>query len=65
MALALDPMDKNFPKVLSAKQAVMSAVLTATVRVNDGQLRRKNSDRIAELLEQVRREDDPVARLFD
>lgn len=64
MELPLDPNDKNFPKVLSTKQSVMASVLTASVRVNDGALRKKNLDRIGELLEEVRRADDPITRLF-
>lgn len=55
MKLKLDPDDKNFPKVLSAKGAVMTAVLSATAKVNDGAFRKKNDDRIAELLEEVQR----------
>jgi len=54
MALALDPDDKNFPKILSAKGAVMTAVLSATAKVNDGAFRKRNDDRVAELLDEVR-----------
>jgi len=54
MALKLDPDDKNFPKILGTKQAVAASILTASVRVNDGALKAKNEDRIAQLLEEVR-----------
>lgn len=57
MDLPLDPNDKNFPKVLSVKKEVMASVLTASVRVNDGALRKRNNDRIGALLEEMRAED--------
>lgn len=63
MDLPLDPADKNFPKVLSIKKEVMSAVLTASVRVNDTSLRRRNNDRIGLLLEEVNAAD-PLTELF-
>lgn len=56
MKLELDPLDKNFPKVLSSKNAVMSSVLTATVRVNDGDLRRKTDDGIAKVMKMIEAE---------
>lgn len=64
MDLPLDPADKNFAKVLSVKKEVMASVLTASVRVNDTSLRRKNNDKIGMLLEEVRAAD-PVAAMFD
>lgn len=57
MAITLDANDKNFPKVLSAKNAIMASVLTASVRVNDGALRKRSTDRIAALLEEVQQAD--------
>ncbi|MDE2426700.1 MAG: hypothetical protein KGO96_12415 [Elusimicrobia bacterium] len=63
MALDLDPMDKNFPKILSTKTAIMSAVLTATTRVNEGALRKKNNDRIGQLLDELNARD-PADELF-
>lgn len=57
MKLELDPLDKNFPKVLASKNSVMSSVLTATVRVNDGDLRRKSDDGIAKVLKMIAAED--------
>lgn len=54
-------MDKNFARVLAAKNAMTSAVLTASVRMNDGSLRKKNTDRIADLLAEVEKADDPIA----
>ena len=62
--MGLDPNDKNFPKLLSTKTAIMSSVLTATTRVNDGALRRKNNDRIGQLLEEMNRPDPVAAELF-
>lgn len=57
MNLELDPLDKNFPKVLSSKNAVMSSVLTATVRVNDGDLRRKTDDGILKVMKMIAAEE--------
>lgn len=57
MALPLDPLDKNFPKILSVKKEVMASVLTASVRVNDTALRRKNNDRIGSLLDEIKAEE--------
>ena len=64
LEMGLDPMDKNFPKLLSTKTAIMSSELTSTTRVNDGALRRKNNDRIGQLLEEMNRPDPVAAELF-
>ena len=64
MALPLEPWDKNFPKVLSTKTSVMASILTATTRVNDGALRRKNSDRVGQLLDEINRRDPVAEELF-
>jgi hypothetical protein len=63
MDLPLDITDKNFPKILSIKKEVMASVLTASVRVNDTSLRRKNNDRVGLLLEELNAAD-PLAALF-
>jgi hypothetical protein len=57
LRLELDPLDKNFPKVLSSKNAVMSSVLTATVRVNQSDLQRKTDDGIKKVLAAIEAED--------
>lgn len=57
LRLELDPLDKNFPKVLSSKNAVMSSVLMATVRVNQGDLQRKTDDGIKKVLAAIEAED--------
>jgi len=55
MAMPLpDSDDKNFAKVLATKQAVAQSILTATVRVNDGQLRKKSNDKVQSLLDELR-----------
>jgi hypothetical protein len=65
MKLGLDPRDKNFAAVLRAKNAVMSAAMTAMVRVDSSKLRARNNDRIAELLNELKQTDDPdVQELF-
>ena len=63
MDLPLDITDKNFSKILSIKKEVMASVLTASVRVNDTSLRRKNNDRVGLLLEELNAAD-PLAALF-
>ena len=55
MQIELDPDDKNFPKLLSAKSAVMSAVLSASTKVGDSTLRKQSTDKIGALLEEVKR----------
>jgi len=65
LELDLDTTDKNFPKLLSVKTSIMSSVLTATTRVNDGALRRKNNDRIGQLLEEINAPDPIAAQLFN
>lgn len=64
MDLKLDVNDKNFPKVLSVKKEVMASVLTASVRMNDGTLRKRNNDRIGALLEEMKVAD-ATRGLFD
>jgi hypothetical protein len=54
MAMQLDPNDKNFPKVLATKQAVASSILTASVRLGDASLRKKSSDKVQDLLDELR-----------
>lgn len=54
MELPLNPGDKNFAKILSVKQAIATALLTATVRVRPGDLRDKDDDGVANLLDEVR-----------
>lgn len=55
MEMKLDPDHKNFPKVLSTKQAIASSILTATARVRDGLLRPTGDDGLGSILDRVRR----------
>jgi hypothetical protein len=54
MALPLDINHKHFAKILSAKQAIATALLTATVRVRPGDLRDKDDDGVGALLAAVK-----------
>ena len=54
LELELNPEHKNFLRVLSAKQAASSSVLTATARVRDGLLRPVNDDGVEALLRRVK-----------
>jgi hypothetical protein len=54
MALPLDINHKHFSKILSVKQAIATALLTATVRVRPGDLRDKDDDGVGALLAAVK-----------
>jgi hypothetical protein len=54
LQLELNPEHKNFLRVLSAKQAASSSVLTATARVREGLLRPVNDDGVEALLRRVK-----------
>jgi len=54
MALKANPADASFAKIMTLKKEVMASVLSAGVRVNDAALRRKDTDKVAELLRQVK-----------
>lgn len=55
MELPLNPTDKNFGKLLSVKQAIATAVFTATTRVRPGDLRDRDDDGVGALLAIVKR----------
>lgn len=54
MALPLRRDDKDFLKIVAMKQAVSSSVMTAGVRLGDGSLRKKTTDKLGALLEEVK-----------
>ena len=54
MDLELDPEDKNFPRVLAAKQAMASSIFTASVRVDANSMRQQGGDRLGELIDRVK-----------
>ena len=54
MALDLDTSDKNFPRVLAAKQAMAQAVFTASIRSDASSFRKQTNDRLGELIEKVK-----------
>jgi hypothetical protein len=56
MEMKLDPEHKNFPKVLSVKQAIAQSMLTATARVRDGLLKPREDDGMDEVLRRIRGE---------
>ncbi len=64
MAMPLDPEQPNFAKVLAAKQAVASSMLTATARINAGLLRPQSDDgfeKVRQAMERARRGEDALA----
>ncbi len=54
MDLQLDPTDKNFAKVLAAKQAIASSMLTATARMRGGLLQPGAEDAVEKVLRLIR-----------
>ncbi len=50
MKMQLDPDERSFNKLLSVKQQITTAVLTATTRVRPGDLREREDDGVARLL---------------
>lgn len=60
MEMKLDPDDKNFPRVLAAKQSVASSIMTAAVRTKNDELNTRSTDKVAQLLEEI--EADEVRR---
>lgn len=54
MELPLEPSDKNFSRILATKQAIATAMLTATVRVRPGDLRDKDDDGVGLLLARLK-----------
>lgn len=59
MRMPLDPDERSFSKMLSVKQAITQAVLTATARVRPGDLRDRDDDGVGALLDAVKREGQP------
>lgn len=56
MKLKVDPTDKNFARLLSSQQAIIASVFSTTVRTNEEMLRKRQDDRMAELLETIEKE---------
>jgi len=54
MTLPEDATTADTLKLMSLKKEVMASVLSAGVRVNDGALRKKDEDKVAQLLERVK-----------
>lgn len=54
MDLELDPEDKHFARILSAKQAVSSSMFTASVRVDSSSLRKQTNDKLGEILNLIK-----------
>ncbi len=50
MRMPLDPDERSFSKLISVKQQITTAVLTATTRVRPGDLREREDDGVARLL---------------
>ena len=54
MRMELDPDERSFNKLMSVKQQITTAVLTATTRVRPGDLREREDDGMGKLLAQLR-----------
>jgi hypothetical protein len=50
MEMDLDPENKHFAKILSAKQAITQSMLTATARIRAGLLKPSEDDGMDEVL---------------
>ena len=66
MSLPLEPDDKDLMKKLTLKKEMSATIMAAAVRVNDSQLRRKETDKVGALLAEIkaktqRREEPEIA----
>ncbi|WP_287459531.1 hypothetical protein [Sphingomonas sp.] len=57
------PDSRDFARIFSLKKEVMATILSTVVRSNVGSLRKKNSDKIGDLLKEVKGED-PLEAMF-
>jgi hypothetical protein len=55
MGVPADATTADKLKLMSLKKEVMSSVLSAGVRINDGALRRKDDDKVARMLREVKK----------
>lgn len=55
MEVPVDATAADKLKLMSLKKEVMSSVLSAGVRINDGALRKKEDDKVARMLREVKR----------
>lgn len=57
LQLRLEPDDENFQAVLRQKGSTAAAVLTTQVRVDEGRFKKKQVDKLGELLDLIRGEE--------
>lgn len=57
MELKLDPDHEHFARVLSAKTTIIGNTLTTTARVDEGTLKKKQTNKLAEILKKLRETD--------
>lgn len=50
----MDPADKNFQKVMSTQQSIMSSVFSTQARIDEARLRRQNDDKLEAVLKELR-----------
>ena len=62
MALKPNPTDKDFAKIMSTQQSIAASVFSTAARIDETQLRRQNADKLDEILEIVRQEEDLLRR---
>lgn len=61
MKLTLDPDDKNFAKLLSTKQSIMSSVFSTTARIDAALMRRQETDEMDAVLASFEEEQKKLA----
>lgn len=61
MNLELDPTDKNFAKLLSTKQSIMSSVFSTTARIDAALMRRQETDEMDAVLGDLEEEQRKLA----
>lgn len=62
MKLTLDPDDKNFAKLLSTKQSIMSSVFSTTARIDAALMRRQETDEMDAVLASFAEEEAHLAK---
>lgn len=53
----LDPADKNYQKIMSTQQSIMSSVFSTQARIDEARLRRQNDDKLEEVLRELRQQE--------
>lgn len=57
----MDPNDKNFQKIMSTQQSIMSSVFSTAARIDEAKLRARETDKLDEVLDALHREERKAA----